>query len=70
MSVEVPVPLREEIRECEVCGEIKPSRYCGACEAWICARCWKDVPARAIAGYIRLRRKVRAGTLWKEVFSR
>ncbi len=60
---------KEEMQQCGVCDETKLCRYCRACKAWICEPCWRDVPGRAIAAYIRLKRKVKAGTLWKEMFN-
>ncbi len=40
---------------CEVCGYARGdwtprvTRYCPACRAWICDRCWNDWPARIVA---------------------
>ena len=49
---------------------MKPCRYCSACEAWLCEPCRRDVPARAVAGFVRLRKRIREGTLWQEMFRR
>ncbi len=63
-------PDPPEARTCEVCGETRLCRYCSACEAWLCEPCRRDVPARAVAGFLRLRQRIKAGTLWQEVFRR
>jgi hypothetical protein len=38
---------------CDVCGDVRPVKYCRACDAWICDDCRPNIFRRALAAIKR-----------------
>ncbi len=66
----IPPTAPAETRECAVCETTRPCRWRQGSKAWVCESCWGKVPGQAIAAYMRLKERIKHGTLWQEVFGR